>query len=107
MIDIYSNVFGAALVFCVGAAIAALNYAISKAVIKKHPDKYAVTPVVRQLIHVGFLVAVFFLGEYTPWDRIWLLVGSCLGITLPMAYFTYRLVKVNDQTQGKEEDSDG
>lgn len=111
MID--NNIFGALLAFCIGAAIAAVNYGISRYVLKKHPDKYAFTTMIRMVLQVGFLVAVYFLGGYTPWDTLWLLAGGVIGITLPMFWFTYRLVKLNDEAKdraeqkGKEGPSDG
>lgn len=101
------NFFGAFLAFLLGAAIAAVNYGFSRFVLKKHPEKFALTPVLRMVLQVGYLAAVFFLAPYTPWDRLWLLVGACLGVTLPMIGFTYRLVKLNDQVHGKEDPSDG
>ena len=107
MIIIGSNIFGAVLAFCVGIAVAAINYAISRRLIIKRAEMYAGMQVVRQMINVAFLVALYVLGAYTPWDRIWLLVGGCLGITLPMFCFTYKLVKLNDSLRKKEESSDG
>ena len=47
------------------------------------------------------------LSEYTPWDRMWMLVGGCMGITLPMIIFTPRLVRLNDSLRKKEENKDG
>lgn len=66
---------------------------------------YAGAQILRQVIQIGYLVLLFTLGGYTPWDPVWLLVGGCLGITVPMIYFTYKLVKLNDKN--KEGDNDG
>ena len=73
--------------------------------LKKNPDMYAGAQILRQVIQIGYLVLLFTLGGYTPWDPVWLLVGGCLGITVPMIYFTYKLVKLNDKN--KEGDNDG
>lgn len=102
-----TNFFGAALAFLLGAAIAWLNYCLSRRVLKKTPSKYAAAAPGRQLLQVAYLVALFLLGGYTPWNRIWLLVGGCLGITLPMIYFTYKLVQLSNSLQKKEASSDG
>ncbi len=102
-----TNIFGAALAFCIGLIIAAMNYALSKYVLKNQPARYALTQIVRQLIQIAFLVVLFVFGEYTPWDRVWLLIGGGLGITLPMIWFTYRLVTLNDSLKRKEDSSDG
>lgn len=105
MID--TDFFGAALAFCIGAAIAAANYALARYVLKKYPSKYIAAQMVKQLIQIAYLVVLFAFGGYTPWDRIWLLVGGCAGITLPMLWFTYRLVKLNESLNRKEGSSDG
>ena len=101
------NIIGAALAFCVGVAVAWVNFAVSRHVLRKNPEKYAGTTLVRQLIQVAYLVALFFLGAYTPWDRNWLLIGGGIGVTLPMIFFTYYLVKLNDSQPGEEDDTDG
>ena len=80
-----SNIFGAVLAFVIGVGIAGINYSISRYVLKKRPAQYAATMTLRQLIQVIYIVLVFLLGQYTPWDRLWLLVGGALGVTLPMS----------------------
>ena len=107
MVKISSNFFGAALAFCIGAAIAAANYAFSRYILKKDASKYFMAQLISQPVQIAYLVALFFLGPYTPWDRIWLLAGGCSGIVLPMFVFTYRLVKLNDSLPGKEDSADG
>lgn len=102
-----SNILGAAIAFLLGVGVAAGNYSISRHVLKTKPDKYSLTMVVRQFVQVAFIVLVYVLGQYTPWDRLWLLVGGVLGMTLPMIWFTSRLVKLNDSGKGKEENPDG
>lgn len=63
---------------------------------------YAMGQIFRQIIQIGYLVLIFMLGGYTPWDPLWLLTGGVLGITVPMFYFTFKLVKLNDKK--KEDD---
>ncbi len=104
---IESNMFGAALAFCIGAAVAAVNYGVSRYVLKKHASKYAAAQMLRQMVQILFLLGLYVLGGYTPWDRIWLLAGGCLGITLPMFWFTYRLVRLNDSLHRKEDITNG
>ena len=86
-------IFGALLTFLAGAAVSFLNYCISRTVIRKKPDAYPMTTVVRQIMNVAFLAAVYFIAPYTPWGLIPLLVGAALGSTLTMFFFTYLLVK--------------
>lgn len=103
----HSDIFGAACAFLTGAAIAWAGYMLSRHVLKKKPDAYALAQIGKQLVQVAFLVLLFVMGPRTPWDRIWLLAGGCLGLTLPMIYFTTRLVKLNDSLHGKEGPKDG
>ena len=102
-----SNLVGALLSLAVGVGIAAVCYGISRAALLRHPERYGLADIARRLLQVGYLVALYFLGAYTPWDPLWLVVGGGLGITLPMFWFTYRLVKLNDSLDRKEESSDG
>ena len=99
--------FGAALCFVVGALISFLNYKMSEHMLKKDISKYSMISVVRQVIQVGYLLILFFAAKYTPWDRTYCLVGGALGITLPMFFFTYKLLKIRtdaDLRKGENED---
>lgn len=104
---IETNFLGAALAFVIGAGIAALNYAFSRYFLTKRPSMYAGMQIVWQPIQIAYLGVLVLFGGYTPWDRLWLLAGGCLGITLPKFWFTYQLVKLNDSLHKKEESSDG
>ena len=109
MIKIESNFVGAGIALFAGILIAFLNYAVARFVLKKSPAQYAYTPIIRMIIQVGYLVALYALGGFTPWDKMWLMIGGVLGITLPMPFFTYRLVKLSNalSKERKEERSDG
>ena len=98
---------GAAIAFLLGFGIAAGNYALSSRILKKAPNKLSLAMMARQFVQVLFLVLVYFLGQYTPWNRLWLLVGAVLGMTLPMLWFTSKLVKLNDSMKGKEDEANG
>lgn len=102
-----NDIFGAALAFGIGVLIAVMSYFYSRHVLMKCPEQYAILQIVKQFLQIAYMVALFSLGKYTPWDRIWLLVGGTLGITLPMFWFTYKLVKLNDSLNRKEEQTDG
>ncbi|MBR6514950.1 MAG: hypothetical protein IKT46_08985 [Clostridia bacterium] len=100
-----NNIVGAVIAFALGAVVAYINYAVSKYLLKTRPDMYSGGQIVRSVIQIGYIVLVYTLGGYTPWNPIWLTVGGCLGITVPMFYFTYRLVRYNDNK--KEDEKDG
>lgn len=102
-----SNIFGAILAFLIGVLIASGSYVLLRYVLQKKPDKYAMAQMGKQVIQILYLVALYAFGRYTPWDELWLLVGGCLGITLPMPWFTYRLVKLNESLHRKEDAADG
>ena len=102
----HSNVFGAALAFLVGAGLAAAGYGLDRRTLRTAPEKYAVSHIAKQAVNVLFLAALLVFGGRTPWDRLWLLGGGALGITLPMIWFTYKLVKLNDSLHEEKEDSD-
>ena len=103
MVIIDNNIIGALLAFLIGVGIASLNYALSRYILKKAPKQYASTQIVKQLIQIGYIVLLYFFADKTPWNPLWMLVGGCLGITLPMVWFTLKLVKLNDSLKGKEE----
>lgn len=100
MVKISSNIFGAVVAFLIGSLIAATNYALSKYMLKNKPSLFSITHVVRQVLVVVYLVVIYLVGGYTPYSVTWLLVGGCLGVTLPTFYFTYKLVKLNDKKEG-------
>ena len=102
-----SDIFGAACAFCAGAAMAGAGYALSRLALQKAPSVYAAVQAAKQILEVAFLVLLFVLGPRTPWDRVWLMAGGCLGLTLPMIWFTYRLVKLNDSLHKKGDSTDG
>lgn len=105
MIKIDNNFLGAGIACLGGAGIAAINYAVARFILKKYPEQYAAGQLIRQVLQIGYLLLLYFAGAALPWDRVWLLVGGALGLTLLMPFFTYRLVRMNGA--GKEEGSDG
>lgn len=106
------NIVGVAVTASVGFLIAFMNYVISKKVLLKTPDKYSATFVVRQIIQVAYLVLVYFIGsKIQAADLIYLLVGAVAGMTIPMFFFTKKLLSVNDAMKTKktekEDEADG
>ena len=106
-----SDLIGAAVSAAVGVGVAFVNYLLSKTVLVKNPQKYSAVTVLRQLIQIGFLVVVYFIGQKTKYDPMYLLIGAALGMTLPMIVFTKKLLRYNESLQQskkrKEEDPDG
>ena len=107
-----ANIIGAVVAASVGFLIAFINYVFSKKVLLKTPDKYSGTFVVRQIIQVAYLVLVYFIGSKVQVaDLIYLLVGAVAGMTIPMFFFTKKLLSVNDAMKTKktekEDEADG
>lgn len=93
------NIIGAAAAFAAGAVIAFINYLISKKVLVKAPEKYSLITVVRQIIQVGFLALTYLLGTKIQFaDVTYLLVGAVVGVTVPMFFFTKKLLDLNGAT---------
>lgn len=106
------SIIGAVVAAITGVLIAYLNYCISKKVLIKTPEKYSLITVARQILQIGFLAAVYLVGtKIQSVDSVYLLVGAVLGMTLPMLYFTKKLLAVNELTaknkKEKEGDTDG
>ncbi len=101
------NIIGGAVTATVGVFIAVINYLFSKKALTKVPDKYFLTTVTRQFIQVAFLVTVYFIGTKTQIaDTVFLLVGAVLGMTVPMIYFTKKLLSLNEAVKPKEKESE-
>ena len=84
-------VFSFLIAFTVGVGVAFLCYLVSRLFIKKRSAFYTASTVIRQVVCVCFLVALFFVGQKTSLDSKLLLIGGALGVTLPSFFFTSRL----------------
>ncbi len=105
-----NNIIGALVTAAIGLLIAFANYAISKKVLEKTPEKFSFISVIRQVLQIGFLALVYFVGtKIQSVDVMYLLIGAVLGITLPMFYFTKKLLTFNESLAKtkKEDDANG
>lgn len=105
-----ANIIGAVIAAAVGFLVAYANYFFSKNVLVKAPDKYSATFVARQILQVAYLVAVYFIGSKTQIaDLVYLLVGAVAGMTVPMIFFTKKLLLLNEtmKTKKKEKEKEG
>ena len=106
------NIIGALIAAAAGVIVAFANYLLSKTILTKAPEKYSLITVVRQIFQIGFLVVAYFVGAGTESvDTVYVLVGAVVGMTLPMIYFTKKLLVVNELTaedkKEKEDETDG
>lgn len=92
--------------FLGGTLLSVACYFLAKWVLRHRAGQYAAVSAVRQVLGVGYLAALFFLGRngaYLPW----LLIGGALGVTAPALLLTVKLVRVSDEKKQEGEDNDG
>ena len=93
------NIIALVICFVLGVGISALNYMISKKVLLKHANKYQFVTIVRQIIQVTFLVALYAAGVLLDINAVYTLVGGALGNTISMFFFTKRLLDINRKVE--------
>ncbi len=105
------NFIGAVICTLAGFIIAFVNYTVSKKILETRPEKFALATVFRQVVQVGYLIAVYFLGARLDVSLAYLLIGAVVGMTVPMFFFTKKLVSFNESLAKKvknmEEDENG
>ncbi|MDD4688249.1 MAG: hypothetical protein PHE51_00685 [Eubacteriales bacterium] len=98
------NLLGLLIAFVFGGLISFVNYKISKFTLINKEKNLFMFSMLRQVLNVGYLVLCYFVAPYTPFDGVYILIGGATGITLPMIYFTPKLLKASeDKTERKEE----
>ena len=105
------NIVSGMIAIAAGVLIAFINYTISKKVLIKCPDKYSFTVFAHQLLQVAYLAAVYLIAsQLEAVNVVYPLVGSVLGMTVPMLFLTKKLLSINRantvETQ-KEDDVNG
>lgn len=99
---------GALLAMVLGIGVALLNYALTRSVLRKKPDRVAAFFSVRQIINVAYLAGVYFLSALLPWNRTVVLLGAALGLTVPSMLLATRLSRTPTAGQdGNETDKKG
>ncbi len=107
-----TDIIGFIIAVLCGFLVAVLNYFLSKTVLEKAPAKYSLITIVRQVLQIGFLVIVYFVGsKIQAVNSTYILVGAVLGMTVPMVCFTKKLLSLNQANNktdnGKEADNNG
>ena len=99
----HHSLVGGTIAFLVGVMIAFLNHGLNRYAIKKGPQTVMLMSLPRQLIHVVYLLVLYFLSPLTPWGHTPLLLGGVLGMTLPMIFLTRDLISRTNQDHGGDE----
>lgn len=101
------SIVGAIITFALGIVIAYLNFLLSKAILTKQPEKYAFSTIIRQIMQIIYIVAVYFVSTIAPWDMWYMLIGAVFGVTVPMVYFTHKLLRLNQTVKTKDDKKEG
>lgn len=97
------NVVAAVICFVLGVFVSVLNFFISKKMLVKYTDKYHFVTIIRQIIQVTFLVALYIVGAILKLNPVYTLIGGALGNTISMFFFTKKLLDVNKEiTEAKK-----
>lgn len=92
------NYLGMIIAFICGTLICFINYKLSKFVLLKSTKNLWFIYIYRQVINIGYLVLCYFISPYTNFERVDVLIGAATGITIPMIYFTPKLLKLSDKS---------
>lgn len=101
------NIVGAIITFALGVGVASVNFLLSKAILIKQPEKYALGTIIRQITQIIYIVAIYFVSTVAPWDMWYMIVGAVLGVTIPMVYFTHKLLQLNQTAPPKDNKKEG
>ena len=83
---------GAVITFSIGVLLATVNYYLSRYIMRNSTKGLAPFSFLRQLINIGYMVLLFLVADSLPWDIMPVIVGGALGITLPIFFFTKKLI---------------
>ena len=100
------NILGAIICAAAGFFVAFLSYIISRKALENNPERFAVTTVLRQVVQIGYLIIVYFSASAFKADVVFFLVGAALGMTVPMFFFTKKLLALNESLGRKNKDSE-
>ena len=108
-IEMENAFIGAAFAAAGGVLIAFVTDWISRAALARNPATLPSFFIVRQILNIAYLAALYFLARVLPWGVLPLLIGGALGITVPSFFFARRLVRLNDarHSESRPEDKGG
>lgn len=106
--EMAENIIGAAVAALAGIAVAYFSFLISKKALKSNPEKYLSASLLRLMLQIALLAAIYFIAKETVKDVAFPLIGGALGVTLPGFYLTGKLLNCNSpKTMEKGESADG
>ena len=97
---------GALFAFLGGAAVSSLNFAINLRILRKKPSALAGASILRQVLSIAYLAAVFLLSRSLPWGSVPLLLGAAVGLTLPAIGYAFLLARINDRRSAEQTETE-
>ncbi len=104
-------IVGGGLALALGAALSVANYLIARKLLEKNGNRLAIISILRQMLNIAYLVAIYFLAEVLPWPVEAMLIGGAAGITVPSFPLAARLARragagadENQKTQTERKD---
>lgn len=76
-----------------GVTVSFINYKISKNMLKRNPKALSYLLTLRQTIDIVFLIILYAVSGFTPWNGVHLVIGGAVGATVPTFFFTYALLR--------------
>lgn len=102
------NALGLFSALLLGFFICVINFYFSKHILLHKTKFFAAFSMIRQVLNVGYLLLCYFITPYTPFESTYVFIGAALGVTLPMVYFTPKLLKISDKkTMKPDPDKEG
>ena len=92
---------GAFVVLLGGAAVALLNFWLTKRKMERDPDGLPRFFLVRTALNVGYLALIYLLTERFGWEPMRLLLAAAIGLTVPSVVLAAGLSK-NAAPKGKK-----
>ena len=88
-----SNYIAAVIAFLGGFAVAVINALIMAKQVKSETHSLSSISLIRQILSVVYLAAVYFICRKLSYDSFWPLIGAATGLTIPSIFFAITIAK--------------
>ena len=88
-----SNYIAAVIAFLGGSLIAMVNALIMAKQVKSESHSLSGISLLRQVISVVYLAAIYFVCRKMSYDNFWPLIGAATGLTIPSIIFSVTIAK--------------
>ena len=84
---------GVIISFFFGVTVSFVNYKVSKTMLKRNPKALSSLFMIREAFIIVFLITLYAVSGFTPWNGVYLVIGGAVGATVPTIFFTYALLR--------------